>query len=161
MVETLEWIKDRATKCSLFGGSSTVERKPWDRPSIKKWSSITPVELLHTLCATILQTPDISIAIPEDGLEIYHPVELAVSFTNPLDKALTGGKFTLRGGGFVQDATVDIQWVLEMTLLQKAAIVISWQGERSAVFFFWWYGCLLDLHCVWLKGIHTWLSGLN
>ena len=55
-----------------------------------------------------LQTPDIAIALPEAGLKLYHPAEITVSFTNPLNRALTGGKFVLSGGGYVQDASVDV-----------------------------------------------------
>ncbi len=46
--------------------------------------------------------------LPEGGLKLYQPAEITVSFTNPLDKALTGGKFVLSGGGYVQDVSVHI-----------------------------------------------------
>lgn len=57
---------------------------------------------------SLLQTPDIDISLPADGLKLYHPATLEVSFRNPLDKVLYNGEFQLLGEGHVQDATVDI-----------------------------------------------------
>lgn len=55
-----------------------------------------------------MQTPDITVKIPEGGLKLYQPATIQVSFTNPLRTTLTGGKFVLHGEGFVQDATLEI-----------------------------------------------------
>lgn len=52
-----------------------------------------------------LKTPDIVIVVKKE-LKLYQAAEITASFTNPLNKSLTGGKFELRGDGFLQDATI-------------------------------------------------------
>ena len=56
----------------------------------------------------LVQTPDVTVKVPEGGLKLYQPATIQVSFTNPLRTTLTGGKFVLHGEGFVQDATLEI-----------------------------------------------------
>ena len=51
------------------------------------------------------QTPDIAIELPKNGLKLYQPAEIMVSFKSPIWSALTEGNFELRGDGHVQDTT--------------------------------------------------------
>lgn len=66
----------------------------------------SPLNFPHL--SSCMQTPDIAITLPEGGLKLYQPAEIKVSFTNPLSKTLTGGKFTLNGDGYVQDVHFDM-----------------------------------------------------
>ena len=59
-------------------------------------------------CHDSLQTPDIIVTLPSEGLKLYRPAMLEVSFRNPLDKVLRNGRFKLFGESHVQDALVDI-----------------------------------------------------
>lgn len=65
------------------------------------------VETMSSSCVP-LQTPDIAIALPEGGLQLYQSAVVGVSFTNPLQRTLMGGMFVLKGDGFVQDVSVDV-----------------------------------------------------
>jgi hypothetical protein len=58
-----------------------------------------------------LKTPDISISLPPEGLKLYQPASLEVSFRNPLSKTLYNGRFELRGETYVQPATVTLPLV--------------------------------------------------
>jgi transglutaminase 1 len=58
-----------------------------------------------------LKTPDISIILPPEGLKLYQPASLKVSFRNPLSKPLYNGRFELLGETYVQRATVNLPLV--------------------------------------------------
>ena len=72
-------------------------------------SLTSPITLTHSLTAiyiyTVSQTPDITISLPSQGLKLYHPAALQVSFRNPLDKILRNGVFKLLGESHVQSAS--------------------------------------------------------
>ena len=62
-------------------------------------------------CLSSPQTPDISIILPPEGLKLYQPASLKVSFRNPLSKPLYNGRFELLGETYVQRATVNLPLV--------------------------------------------------
>ena len=55
----------------------------------------------------LLQTPEIAITLPPEGLQLHQAATIQVEFKNPLGKKLTHGTFSLHGEGFLQDATVE------------------------------------------------------
>ena len=57
---------------------------------------------------THTQTPDISISLPAEGLQLYRPATLQVSFRNPLDKTLYNGRFQLLGEAHIQHSSADV-----------------------------------------------------
>jgi hypothetical protein len=57
-----------------------------------------------------LKTPEITISLPPEGLRLYQPATLRVSFRNPLDKALSSGHFQLLGEGHVQAASAAVPY---------------------------------------------------
>ena len=95
----------RLKVCILTSLTTAITLTHWDHHT--HWDHLTHHTHSLTDCYiyTVSQTPDITISLPSQGLKLYHPAALQVSFRNPLDKVLRNGVFKLLGESHVQSAS--------------------------------------------------------
>ena len=90
------------------GDKLSVVKTDTLRLKVSKMLHIEQNSILVFFCSCYTQTPDITITLPEGGLKLYQPATINVSFTNPLSRRLSGGKFSLHGEGYLNDVSVEV-----------------------------------------------------
>lgn len=115
--------------------------KSWILSSVSVQMTIFLMVLRSCWCTGIFilpfipkQTPAIAITLPESGLRLHQPCTIRAHFKNPLAKRLTNGRFIVLSGGYLQNATVDMQRYIEIVSLHNSCKHIEANKEVRAIY---------------------------